>query len=482
MKTMKATRKALATSIVALVVCVTMLMGTTFAWFTDTATVAVNTIKSGSLKIDLVDENGDSLRGETLSFGDEDTLWEPGCRYTLQTVKLVNKGNLAAKYKVVVTAVKGTNDKADLADVIDFYEGEYPDNAEKLGTLRELLNGNGANGVIKEGIIAPTTSLNFGTLTLVMQETAGNDYQGCTLDGIAVTVYATQATVESDSFGVQYDEDAEYEKTTIVVTAKELQDILNAATDADSGDNTVTIAGNIKLADGENWTPVKVDGYNGAGVITVDGNGAIISGLNAPLFAGGFAGASGIIIKDLTIADSNIVSTNNVGSGAFIEAIDSMPTITLTNCHLKDSTVTGSRTGGLIGWNSGYSNESDGPVKTYVTIENCSVVNCKIIGAGTVGGIVGHAGASDWTWNTIKDCKVENCKLTSNDDSYRVGAILGTANIGHVVIEDCTSIGNTIVQNNNGTEIARPEGQSELYGRTVLGTTGSLTIDNQEIK
>ena len=41
-----------------------------------------------------------------------------------------------------------------------------------------------------------------------MQETAGNEYQGLSINGIAITVFATQDTVESDSYGHDYDKDA----------------------------------------------------------------------------------------------------------------------------------------------------------------------------------------------------------------------------------------------------------------------------------
>lgn len=61
-----------------------------------------------------------------------------------------------------------------------------------------------------------------------MQDTAGNDYQNLTIDGIGINVVATQDTVESDSFGTQYDKDAEYPIT--VTTGDELQSIVNNAT------------------------------------------------------------------------------------------------------------------------------------------------------------------------------------------------------------------------------------------------------------
>ncbi len=273
-------------------------------------------------------------------------------------------------------------------------------------------------------------------------------------------------------------------KVETVGTAADLLKILDEGSKAGAGDTTIMISSDIDCS-GTEWTPYNINGYQGAGVITINGQGHTISHLSAPLLAGGFAGASGVVINDLTIANSNIVSKNAQGSGAFIEVIDSMKTITLSNCHLLESTVTGSRTGGLIGWNSGYSNKNDGPAPTVVNVKDCSVVDCKIIGNGSVGGIVGHAGANDWTWNNITNCTVENTTLTANADAgddYRVGAIVGTANVGHVVIENCTSKGNKIYQYNNGAEEAekRPDGQSELYGRAVLGDTGSLTIREKD--
>ncbi len=270
-----------------------------------------------------------------------------------------------------------------------------------------------------------------------------------------------------------------------VYTAEELKEVLTASTDAGSGDVVVNIMNNIDLTGKSDWGPITVDGYNGAGVITLNGNGFALKGMSKPLFKGGFAGTSGIIIKNLSIVGSTIVSENTLGSGAFIETIDSMEKIELDNCHLLNSSVTGSRTGGLIGWTAGYNIENNGPVKTYVTITNCSAINCTITGAGTVGGINGHAGANAWTFTTITDCTVKNCNLISNDDSWRVGVVLGTANVGEVTISGITQSGNTLKQDNSGTEIVAPYGNEDpkrvLYGRFVPDATGKLTIDGVSI-
>lgn len=259
-----------------------------------------------------------------------------------------------------------------------------------------------------------------------------------------------------------------------------LATLLTEATDANSGDVTITLDESYDMT-GFDWDPISVDGYHGAGVVTIEGNGNTIKGLNAPLFAGGFAGKSGIVIKDLTIVDSDIVSTHSTGAGAFIENADSMTTISLTNCHLKNvnltTTASGPRMGGLIGWVSGYAKENDGPVKSYVTVKNCTVENVTMSAAGSVGGLIGHAGASDYTWVTIEDCEVKNCDLNSTDDGeWRVGVAVGTANNGHVIINNVEDSGNELSQ----TGKTSPD-HSALYGRFVPSGTGTLTIDGVDI-
>ena len=263
----------------------------------------------------------------------------------------------------------------------------------------------------------------------------------------------------------------------VVMTTAELRATLTAFTSAGSGDNVIEIGKDIVLKEGETWVPAKVDGYHGAGVVTVLGNGHKISGLNAPLFAGGFAGNSGIIVKDLTLDGVKINdATSNLGIGAFVCDVDSMPTIELDNCHLTNSEIIstgGARVGGLIGWTSGYNKPNDGPVDTYIKITECSVEGCTISAKGSVGGIIGHAGCNPATFHTITDCSVKNCVLTSTDDGgWRVGVVVGTANVGKLTINNITESGNTITQ----TGKTAPE-HSNLYGRFVPDTTGELVID-----
>ena len=250
-----------------------------------------------------------------------------------------------------------------------------------------------------------------------------------------------------------------------------------------TGDTVIELLDDINMT-GKNWTPVGVDGYHGQGVITLNGNGKTITGLSAPLFAGGFAGKSGIVIKDLTIAGADINdTTNNQGIGAFINCVDSMTRIELDNCHLKNSKIVstgGARVGGLIGWTSGYNNQNDGPVDTKVTLTNCSVENVTIEAKGSVGGLIGHAGANPATYHTITGCTVKDStlKCTETGKSWRVGDLVGTANVGQVTVDAATSASqNILMQENAGTQ--KPE--DSIFGRKEVGTDGLVIIDNKVV-
>ncbi len=274
----KATKRALLTSVMALVMCVVMLVGTTFAWFTDTASTAVNKIQAGNLDIELeyaTEWNTDGsvktwskAEGETLQFKkaagheSEEVLWEPGCRYVLPELRIVNKGNLALKYKISISGAKDAtpeNDKNDLKllDVIDWtYSviGAGGANVDKLGTERYLAAKTADRDV-------------FDTLTIEgqMQKSAGNDYQGMAIEGIAITVVATQDTVESDSFSKDYDKDATY---PVVVSQNELNTslTLDALEDENGKVSPVEVTLGNTAAEEINYSQNN-SGYTGKGVM-----------------------------------------------------------------------------------------------------------------------------------------------------------------------------------------------------------------------
>ncbi len=185
------TKRALALSLLSMLLCVSMLIGSTYAWFTDTATTAVNKIQAGTLDValEMSTDHGvtwKNAEGKTLNFMTTDNrkeiLWEPGCTYSLPELRVVNKGNLSLKYEIVITGIDGD---AELNDAI-----EWTLPAEKTGNL-----------------VAGATSATIA-ISGHMKENAGNEYQGKSIEGIAITVYATQYTGESDSNGNTYDENA----------------------------------------------------------------------------------------------------------------------------------------------------------------------------------------------------------------------------------------------------------------------------------
>ena len=193
------TKRALVSSTLAILMCVSMLIGTTFAWFTDTASTAVNAIHSGTLTVDIVKEDGEtSIQDQGISFvnveGKSDILWEPGATFTTPVFKIKSTGTLALKYKLVLNGIDGDN---DLLDVIRFsVVGE---------------DGTEVNLDEFEGHLTPEASLSEALyIRATMDKAAGNDYQGKTLEGLGITVYATQDTVEKDGTGNEYDQNATY--------------------------------------------------------------------------------------------------------------------------------------------------------------------------------------------------------------------------------------------------------------------------------
>ena len=232
---MKHTKHKLLSSIATLFVCLAMFIGSTYAWFTDTASTGVNKIQAGNLDVVLEmstdGTNWESAEGKTLTFKTKDNrdaeqiLWEPGCTYELPQLRVVNKGNLALKYKIQINGIQGD---AKLNEVIDW----TINNAAINLTEKHLLAGQTGDAFIIKGH---------------MQETAGNDYRNLTIDGIGITVFATQDTVENDSFGNTYDKHAKYPDVayTQASTQDELNTALNNPTDA-NGNPTSKIAVDLK--------------------------------------------------------------------------------------------------------------------------------------------------------------------------------------------------------------------------------------------
>ena len=224
MTSSKSTKRALLFSALAIGLCIAMLIGTTFAWFTDTASTGVNKIVAGNLDIELQMKGNDgkwvNAEGKILPFLVEgeipaegtQILWEPGCTYYVPQIRVLNKGNLAVKFEYIPEALGVTGKLAEVLELV--FKTPVDANGEEVNIEPEVL---------EPGEASPEWSFGYHML-----ESAGNEYQNATATGMCVTVVATQATYEKDSIDDQYDKDAEY--PILVTTGDELQAIVNNAT------------------------------------------------------------------------------------------------------------------------------------------------------------------------------------------------------------------------------------------------------------
>lgn len=226
----KSTKRAFLMSMLSLLLCVSMFVGTTFAWFTDEVTSVNNVIQSGRLDAELYyGDSADAITKDASSGAIFDyDLWEPG--YTqVRYVKIVNKGNLAFKFQLnIIPDVLPVAGEVNLADVIDVYmfdasatvSRETIAAATPVGTLSELMadTDGAAYGYLLpvEGsddhydLEAPRGEISY-CIVLKMQETAGNEYQGLSVgNGFSVQLLANQYTWENDSFDHTYDDGADF--------------------------------------------------------------------------------------------------------------------------------------------------------------------------------------------------------------------------------------------------------------------------------
>ncbi len=468
MNNAKHTRRALLSSVVALVICLTMLMGTTFAWFTDTATVSVNTIQSGTLDVQLLDAaTKANIEGQTLDFKkaegheNEEILWEPGCTYELPAVIVRNNGNLALKYEIVITGIKGD---AKLNEAIEW----------------TITNATG------EFNLLPKTESPAITIKGHMKEDAGNDYQDLTIDGIAITVLATQYTHEYDSTDNQYDKDATYasawdgtidaeglvantdnvEKTVEIKTAAQLAAF---AADVNAGNKyagyTVSLMAPIDLA-GIDWAPIgatngeTIDSYPSYTFSgTFNGNGLTISGLNvtsagANAVAGLFGSANRATIMNVVV-DGATIKSEHYAAG--ILAYDTEYT-NVIGCTVKNSTIisstngngdNGDKVGGIVGAMTGANAD--------YAVKGNTVENCVIVGYRDCGGIIGMAADG----LVVEDNTVINTSIAQDlSDDYKspdtpttFGAIVGRGNPALANnTEENVTVGGTVANASDSAE------------------------------
>ena len=222
MTKMKTTKSALISSILALFLCFTMLLGTTFAWFTDSVTSANNIIQSGTLDIlleyyDVEDAEWKDVNDSTdILTGD---LWEPG--YTdVAYLRIKNNGSLALKYALSVNVVsekEGTNKAGEtfkLSDYIyfDVVEGKEPVFADRVEAMAAVDSETKiSKGYAQSASLGANSEFVYLAMVVFMPTDVGNEanHNGENIPEIdlGINIFATQDTVESDSFGTDYDAD-----------------------------------------------------------------------------------------------------------------------------------------------------------------------------------------------------------------------------------------------------------------------------------
>ena len=381
MNSHRQTKRALLTSVMALVMCVVMLLGTTFAWFTDTATANVNTIKSGNLhveiqnkegtaidKLEWVKENGDVIANQ------DDILWEPGCTYLLTPFKIVNTGNLALKYKIEITGLDGS---AKLLKVIKFTYKTEDGNTFDMTAEGKLAANGGATGMI--------------TVSAHMDELAGNEYQNETLTGVKFTVVATQDTVEHDSSKNTYDENATYP-----VVAKNQAEVNNAITNTTEKNVTIAVpAGQTTTLDNDIANESNNNGKSRNVSFIGDGSQTVDVVTNAITAEGGelnYQRGSSFTFENLTI---------QAGKGNF----DGIVCDELT---YKDCTIKGKLT--LFG---------------KATFINCVFDNTMA------------SQYSIWTWGGT-DVTFEGCTFNTNGKAILLYGGAAASNPTNLVVNNCT--------------------------------------------
>lgn len=241
-------RKALFFSVVALIICIIMLLGATYAWFSDSATSPDNNIQTGNLDIVLeywdgttwVDAEENVIPFVAADGRDQsEILWEPGCTYNMAPFRVRNEGSLCAKILITINGISGD---AKLLEVIDFettinnipasvLNGSAGNQLQQFEDATvNIMTGMPEGDIVFDWSLAgkDTTTPGTGhtdtspefTISAHMAEEAGNEYMNLTLEGISITVLATQQTYESDAFGNSYDKNATFPEVGNVVKAE----------------------------------------------------------------------------------------------------------------------------------------------------------------------------------------------------------------------------------------------------------------------
>ncbi len=460
-------------SVISLVLCMSMLVGTTFAWFTDNATTGVNTIVAGNLDIALYKGTvtgaavsyTDEVNEQTLLFSDT-ALWEPG--YTeVAYLKVENKGTLALKALVNVNFTneqEGINAAGEpfklsdylMYDLIDITENTFY--ATRTDALNAAMAGAKKIATETNEIKLVSKDVKYYALVVYMPETVGNEANYRNVKPsiqLGVNVFATQDTVERDNFDDQYDNGAQYDKADVWdgETNTEFDGFnINSADDfaafaaAVNGGKTyegetVKLNKSIDL-NNLSWTSI------GTFAGTFEGNGNTISNLNnATLF--NTVTETGVV-KNLNLEDVSasssigaflvlnlkgrvekcsmknaVITTENYNSAGMIKTATGNAVV--DNCYVDGFTLTvnattdnGDKVGGLVGFASGAN----------VKITNSAVSNITLNGGQKTkqwGGLVGFL-----QYASVENCTATNVEINVINYAQSVGGFVGAVADGKI--------------------------------------------------
>ena len=447
---LKSKKSALLLSFTSLLLCFAMLAGSTFAWFTDTATTGVNKIVAGNLDVELLmykEVNGrydyvNISKEPAPIFGSEtskvaqnnnlDTLWEPS-KTQVAYLAIKNEGNLDLKYQVALNVTNPADGK-DLYQVMQYAiapdakgtDSELPawTEGKPVTTGTQIVSGTNTTGADPAGVKLPHGETHYFALLVHMDENAGNKYQNGKVE-FDLTVYATQLNSESDSFGPDYDKKAEY--ATPVASPAELAAALASG-------NDVILTQNVQMPDViEIKDDITIYGENGAKLIVPDN------------------------------ADRVINVSNN----------EEPVTITLSNLEVEGPN-TGTYTRGV----SVYGNQD------VTVIADNSSVSANYYALNIAGGnskvkaVIRNTTLTGWcafqTWSSNTNATFENCTLIGNNDkTYNADSWNDFATI--VVNEGVTGV--NITFKNCRIEANQTTGNKQYLFSIRAGDT-VITVDN----
>lgn len=469
----KSTKHALLASAMALFLCFTMLLGTTFAWFTDSVASGSNVITAGNLDLEveytLDGTNWDKLDGATDLF--QKDLWEPG-HTEVVALRITNNGSLALKY----TANMNVNDETpgknkDGGDIVlseILTVGTLVQAANQVGdiavelafTNENMYKGTTAfkaSNVLEENQELFPGDAHYVIIKVDMAETVGNEANAVDKDNVpsidfGINVVATQFTYEKDSFGTDYDKDAIYP----VANIQEFQAAIGEAKDGDIITFTNDLVGDVTVPQKAN-TKIIIDGNNQkfTGTLLVDGKSATQT-------------TAGITIKNINFTDATADACITLGKEGDNNTRYTC-NVTIENCTFDAPGKVGvkSYTGGdknLTIKNCTATANAHSLVQAKgidgILVENCvvesknglnfnnstnvTVDSCTV----DVKGYAVRFGESSGGEGAAEVYLIKNCSLKSaNDDGDATIILRGTADYSTLTIENTTIVGTPDITN-----------------------------------